>query len=76
MNERLKAALSLPLSRKFIIMALAGVLATANTKFNLGLSNEVVLGLVGLAAFVVLGIAVEDGAKSLANGRKNGEEKP
>jgi hypothetical protein len=67
-KERLKAALSLPLSRKFIVMALTGALATANAKLNLGLSNEVVIGLAGLAAFVVLGIAIEDAAKTKANG--------
>lgn len=73
MNERLKAALALPLSRKFIIMALTGALATANAKWNLGLSNEIVLGLVGLAAFVILGIAAEDSAKALANGKADAE---
>ena len=59
------AAASLVRSRKVLVTALAVTLALLNRKFNLGLSDQDVLVLVGAMAVLVLGIAVEDaGEKS------------
>lgn len=66
MMERLRLALLLPLSRKVLVALAAGALAWANQKLGLGLSDDVLKFLIGLAAFVILGIAIEDHGKARA----------
>ena len=70
LKARLKLALALPLSRKVLVALGAGALAWANKRFDLGIPDEQIKWLVGLAAFVILGIAVEDHAEKTADGHK------
>lgn len=74
MLERLKLALMLPLSRKVLVGLAAGGLALANKKWNLGLDDQTIRMLIGVACFIVLGISVEDAAKAHADGTKAAAE--
>jgi hypothetical protein len=65
-NDRLKAALLLPTSRKFIVMAIVAAIAAANKKLDLGIPPESIYAIAAVAAFVVLGIAHEDAARAKA----------
>lgn len=67
MNERLKAILLLPASRKVLIGLAAGALAYTNKKFSLGIPDDTIHWLIGVAGFVILGIALEDSANTIGD---------
>lgn len=69
MLERLKLVLMLPLSRKVVVGLAAGGLAFANRKWGLGLDDSSIHMLIGVAAFIVLGISIEDAANAHAAGQ-------
>ena len=68
--DRIKNLLTLPLGRKAFIGLATGFLAFVNDRYHLGISQETIAEIVGLAIMLMIGIALEDAAKSKGDGPK------